>query len=92
MLQQRIFGLDGLFDFYNHFSHIIHRFDGGQYLGTHLLVRRIGKATALAGCMLYKHFVPVFYQFGHAIGGHTHSVLVVLDFFWNTDFHDYIGF
>ena len=88
LAHQRILWGDRLLDLDNHLGHLVHLLDGRQYGGAHLLISRVGKPAALASRMLYIHLVPMLYQFGHAIGGHTHPVLIVLNFLWDSDFHN----
>ena len=85
---ERILGRDGFLHLDDHLSPGIHVVDGGKDGGADLGVVVVGKATALAGSMLYTHFVTVTNQFGHACRGHAYAVLTLLNLFWNTYFHN----
>ena len=86
---QFILGLDGLLHFHDHVALTVHGFDRRQYpcSGLHILV--IGEPAALAGCVLYAHLVATTRQLCHSRRGHTHAVLIVLDLFWNSYFHNH---
>jgi len=84
---QLVFWLDGLLDFDDHVGDGIYLLDGGEYAGAGLDVFVVAEAAAFAGMVLYIQLMAVGHQLLHARGSHPHAVLVVLDLFWNTDFH-----
>ena len=84
---QFVLGLDGLFYFDNHFRFAVHVFDSRQDLRTNFQVLVVAEAAAFSCCVLNHHGVAVFNHFRNAGRCHSYSVLVVLDLFWNTDFH-----
>ena len=51
------------------------------------LASKARDAARLAGCSLYEHGVAVLYQLLNSCRGHAYPVLIVLDFFWNSDNH-----
>ena len=86
-LHQGIFGLDGLLHLDDHLGHGIGLLDGGQNDSPHFRILLVGEATPLSCRMLHEYLMAVLDEFTHSRRGHAHAVLIVLDFFWNTNFH-----
>ncbi len=82
-----IFGFDGLLHLDDHLRGSVHVSDRRQDLGTYLPIVSIGETAAFTGCGLNIDGVAVLDEFVNSRRGHAHAVLIVFNFFWNTNFH-----
>jgi len=87
LANQGIFRSDRLFHLNNHFGTFVHVLDGGEDFRADSFVHLIGETAAFTGGVLHIDGVAVLDQFGNARGGHAHAILIVLNLFWNTNFH-----
>ena len=85
---QLVLGLNRLFHLYNHLCLTIDVFNRREYLSSHNLILLVGKATSLASGVLHIDSVPIANEFCYSCGSHSHTILIVFDFFWYSDFHD----
>ena len=88
LAHERILWLYWLFHLHNHVGGGIYVLYGRQDFGSRLKVFLVAESAVLSGSVLHIHSVSVFYQFGNSSRCHSDPVLVVFDFFWNTDFHN----
>ena len=86
-LYQGILGFDGLLYFDDHLGLGIGILDGGEDRGSGFFKFPVADTTAYSCGVLYVHCVAVFHQLHYSGGRDSHPVFIVLDFFWNTDFH-----
>ena len=84
LTHQVIFRLDGFLHLHNHLSLAIYVLNSGQDSCTRLHIVVIAEATTLASRMLHQDLMTATSQFCHSRRGHTHAVLIVLNFLGNT--------
>ncbi|OAV63205.1 hypothetical protein Barb6_03935 [Bacteroidales bacterium Barb6] len=84
---QRIFRLDRLFHLDNHLGNFVNIFNGRKNLCACRFISLVGEAATLTRRMLHIHGMPSFRQLACTRRGQCHPVLIVLDFFWNSDNH-----
>ena len=60
--------------------------------GAHRHIVGIGESTILTCSLLNIHCMTMFHQLGDTRRGHTYPILIVLNLFWNTDFHSHKDF
>ena len=88
LMDEWIFLGDRFLHLDNHLSLAIHTLDVGQDPGSYLLILFISKATVLTSGMLHHHFVSMSNEFSYTSRSHSYTILIILDFFWNTYLHD----
>ena len=84
---QTILRLHGFLHLDDHVALSIHLCGGGNNLGSCGYIILVCKTAAFTGSMLYHYLVTMLYQFGHTCGRHANAILIVLDFFRNTNLH-----
>ena len=84
---KRIFRLDGLFDLDNHVGVSVNVFDSGENGCSHFDVLFIGESAVFTCRVLNSDGVSVLDEFSYSGWCHADSILVVLDFFWDSNFH-----
>ncbi len=89
---QLIFRPDRLFHLHNHLSRFINRLDCRENLCACGTVFVVGESRAVARRSLYIHPVACRHHFTHSRRRHRHTVLIVFDFFGDSDNHGNIRF
>ena len=83
---------DRFLDLYYHICISINVSDGREEMGAHRHIVGIGESTILTCSLLNIHCMTMFHQLGDTRRGHTYPILIVLNLFWNTDFHSHKDF
>ena len=83
-----VFGGNRFLHLDDHVGGSVDVLDGGEDGGACGYIFRVGEAAALAGRVLNEQFMAVGHEFLHSRGGRAHAVLIVLDLFWDSDFHN----
>lgn len=92
LADQLVFGFDRLLYLDDHVGYAIDFLDGGQDGCAGCDILFIRESAAFACCVLYIQCVAVTYKFLDARRCATHAVFVVLNLFWNSDFHNILDF
>ena len=79
--------LDRLLHFDYHFCFRIDFLDCRNHLCAYFCEILVGESAAFACGFLNKDSVSVFYEFVYSCRGHCHAVLIVLNLFWNSNYH-----
>ncbi len=87
LADEGVFRGNRFFHLYNHLGDGIDIFYRGEDFSPGFAVFIVGEARAVAGCCLHIHPMAVCHQFTHSRWGYRHAVLVVFDFFGNSDNH-----
>ena len=85
---QLVFRLDGFLHLDNHVALAINVLDGRQDAGTSLHILIVSESATLASRMLYTNLMTTSCQFSHTRRRHTHAILIVLNLFGNSYFHN----
>ena len=86
-----IFGGDWLLNFYNHVGLGIDILDGREYDRSGRCVFAVGESAAFAGGVLNIHGMAVFYKFLYSCRGCSYSVLIVLNLFGYSYYHNLVS-
>lgn len=71
-----------------HFSFSVNTLNVGKDFCSNLYILFISKTAVFASSVLYYYFMTMKNELSYSSRGHSHAVLIILDFFWNTYFHD----
>ena len=85
---QGIFAGDRLIKLYDHFGNSIYILNGREYPGPCRHIGVIGETTVYTSRVLHIHGMTSFHQLLGSGGSKSYPVLVVLDFFWNSNNHN----
>ena len=89
-LYQGVLGFDGFLYLDDHLGLGVGILDGGEDRSSGFFIFPVADTAAHTGRVLYIHRVAVFHQLHYSGRRDGHPVLIVLDFFWNTDFHFFL--
>ena len=92
LTNKRILGRYGFLHLHNHICLGIDIRDIRQDFSTYCLIICILKTAILACGMLHVDFMTMLTEFVYACRSHANTVLIVLNFLWNTDFHSCFPF